>query len=209
MDTLAHLIDRPAPVGSDTRLDDLADRFAAEPAAMALAVVADGRPIGLVGREACFAHLRADPAKAAAPVSQIMDAEPLIAPADLSARAFEDQVLAASPSSLALGFIVVEDDRYLGVGSSLSLLTARRDRNRDLRETNAAVTQTVAAETLRQLEAIADLSTRLSRLPLPSDALACARAIGETSDDIRRLMHRAAVLHAADIKGLTLSLIHI
>jgi CheY-like chemotaxis protein len=205
MDTLANQIDRPAPVGPDTRLGDLAGLFAAAPTVLALAVVADGRPIGLVGREACLAHLRANPAQAALPVSQIMEAAPLIAEAGLSPRAFEDQILAATPAGLALGFIVVEDGRYLGVGSPLSLLIARRDRNRDLKETNAAVTQTVAAETLRQLEAIADLSARLSRLSLSSDAQACARAIGETSDDIRRLMHRAAMLHAADVAGLPLT----
>ncbi len=205
MDTLAQLVDRLAPVGPDTRLDDLASRFAAAPSAVALAVVEGDRPVGLVTRTACFGLLKVDPKLAAAPVERIMDTSPVIADADLSIRAFEDQVLAAAPASLAQGFIVIQNDRYLGIGTPLAMLSARRERNRGLIEANAGVTQAVAAETLRQLEAITDLSTRLSRQVLPADAQACARAIGETSDDIRRLMHRASLLHAADVAGLALT----
>lgn len=204
MDTLAQLIDRPAPVDPDLALTALAARFAQDPALTALAVLEDERVVGLVTREACQALLRADPGAGQLPVRRVMDPEPFIADASLSTRMFEDDVLSAAPSGLTQGFVVVEEGRYLGVGSPRALLTARRSRNRDLMESNAAVTQAVASETLRQLEAITDLSVRLARQTLGGDAQACARAIGETSDDIRRLMHRAALLHAADVAGLTL-----
>lgn len=205
MDTLAELIDRPAPVAPDMRLEDMAARFAAEPTAVALTVVVDGQPVGLVSRDTCLNLLRIDPAKAGLTAREVMAPAPIVAESDLASRPLEDELLAASAAGVSPIFIVVQDGRYLGMGSPLSLLNARRDRNRDLKEANAAVTQAVAAETLRQLEAIADLSARLSRQALPADALACARAIGETSDDIRRLMHRAATLHAADVAGLTLA----
>jgi len=193
MDTLSSLIDRRAPVSSDSPCRDVAARFLAEPAALVLAVTVDDRPVGLITRDMMLA-LRHDPR----PVREVMDARPLLAPAGMTPWGFRDHALASDPTALARGFIAIEDGRYIGVGTAVALLGARRARNRPGANAAAVLTRRLADEVLHHLNGAADFTARLLRQQLPPDAQACVRAIAETGQDLQVLMQRAADLHGAE-----------
>jgi signal transduction histidine kinase/ActR/RegA family two-component response regulator len=109
------------------------ERFEADPDCMALAVVdADGRPVGIIERNAFFLRMASQYGRALfarRPVSMVMNAAPLVSDGGASVADFLGQVLAERPSELLQGFIVTDEGRYLGVGSVLSLLKASSDAN--------------------------------------------------------------------------------
>ena len=199
MDTLASLIERRAPVSPDLSCVEAAARFLAEPDALVLAVTEDDRPVGLIARDTLLA-LRDD----ARSVREVMDAEPLLAPAEMNARAFRDQALTDRPAALARGFIAVEDGRYLGVGTPVSLMAPRRGPARRAEPASLLISR-MSGEVLRHLDGVTDFTTRLMRQQLPPDAQACVRAIAATGEDLTALMRRAVELHRADLGEMTFS----
>lgn len=104
------------------------DRFQDDPDCLALAVVdADGRPIGIVERNAFFLKMAAEYGRALyarRPIAQMMNDRPLRADGEVLIMDFCRAMLAERPSELLQGFIVTQDGRYLGVGTALSLLKA-------------------------------------------------------------------------------------
>ena len=198
MDTFFSFVDRRAPVLADATCAQAAARFTAEPDALVLAVVDGGEPVGLVSREVVLSQT--DPAR---PLSAIMDRNPAIAQAWMTPWSFRDHLRATRPAALNHGFIIVEDGRYLGVGTPETLLTAQRARARVAQDPAAVLIQRIGAEVLRHLDGVADFTGRLSRQNLSSDALACVRAITETSEDLTSLMRRAVDLYDADLGVLT------
>ena len=121
-DTIRHLAEPTVPVASATRGAELYDRFSRDSDLLALPVVDNGRPVGLVNRHALLVKLadrfgRALFEKKAA--SYLMDATPLIVDANLALDDLSSTILLVRPSALLTGFIVTEDGRYLGVGTAL------------------------------------------------------------------------------------------
>jgi signal transduction histidine kinase/ActR/RegA family two-component response regulator len=82
------------------------------------------------------------------PISLLMNAEPLVVEGDVGLMVFTREVLAERPSELMQGFIVVDEGRYAGIGSALSLLQATSRANRD-----HALEMTKLADTLKAAEA--------------------------------------------------------
>ena len=117
-----------APVSPDTPGSDLYDRFKAEPNTLVVAVVdPDGRPVGLVERNAFLSRMAAAFGRelyAKRPISALMNTTPLIARAEESAEAFFDTVDSVNPGALLSGFIAVSQGRYVGVGTILQVLQA-------------------------------------------------------------------------------------
>jgi CheY-like chemotaxis protein len=196
MDTLASLIERRAPLSPDSSCVEAAARFLAEPDALLLAVTENDRPVGLIARDTALA-LRDD----ARAVRLVMDSNPLMAPADMSPRAFREQALAECPSALVRGFIAVDDGRYLGVGTAVSLMAARRGQAGA--EPAGLLISRMSGEVLRHLEGVTDFTNRLVRQQLPPDAQACVRAIAATGEDLTALMRRAVELHQAEMGEMT------
>jgi CheY-like chemotaxis protein len=193
MDRIDRLIERRPPLSADADGAAVAAAFAQQTDALVLAVVdADQRPIGLVRRQAFEA---AGPAIGA---GQLMDAAFLSVEGATDAVQFREETLAASPLALAYGFVVTDHGRYLGVGAAHTLLAARSHRARQLRDNNIAVTQALAIDVIRQLDDARTFVDALGRQNLPSDARSCAQALGDAFDDVRRLMGRAAAVHAAE-----------
>lgn len=193
MDTLSSLIERRAPLSPQMSCADVAARFLAEPDALVLAVTEGCAPVGLITRDVALA-LTGDTRA----VGDVMDAHPLIAPADITAAALRDLALATRPETLARGFIAVEDGRYLGVGHPLMLLGARRTGSRTPRTSEAQLISRMCREVLLRLDGVSDFTTRLLRQPLAPDAEACVRAIAATGEDLTGLMRRATDLHDAE-----------
>ena len=117
-----------APVAPDTPGSAVFDRFEAEPNTLVIAVVdADGRPMGLVERNAFLSRMAAAFGRelyAKRPISALMNTAPMIARADQSAEAFFDTVDSSDAAALLGGFIAVSDGRYVGVGTILQVLQA-------------------------------------------------------------------------------------
>src|SRR6185312_103741 len=126
-------------------------RFEREPDVMALAVVDEaGRPVGIVERNSFFIRMAAEYGRALygkRPISMLMNAEPLVVEGDVGLMVFTREVLAERPSELMQGFIVVDEGRYAGIGSALSLLQATSRANRD-----HALEMTKLADTLKTAE---------------------------------------------------------
>ena len=192
-------MDRRAPVPSGSLCAFAAARFNAEPEAAILAVVDDGEPVGLLARDVVLSQTDGD-----RPVIEIMDPRPTIAQAGMTPWGFGEHLLATRPDALIRGFIVVKDGRYLGVGTPVTLLAARRTRTPAPQDPTSVLIQRMSGEVLRRLEGMADFAGRLSRQNLAPDAQACVRAISEAGDDLAVLMRRAVDLHAADLGVLTL-----
>ncbi len=113
------------PVGPDALCAALLERFAADPALGAVAVLADGRPdgavLGLVDRAALS---RSDPGHRDRPVHRFMDPEPLVVEAALPLVEVGRRIARDKPGALTAGFVVVEGGRYRGVGSGMDLMVA-------------------------------------------------------------------------------------
>jgi signal transduction histidine kinase/ActR/RegA family two-component response regulator len=124
---------RLAPVSPYTPGADVYLRFEREPDTLAIAVVDDaGRPVGLVERNAFFLKMAADYGRAlfaGRPVSMVMDPEPILVDADTALTAFLAAAMQTSVAALLRGFVIVEQGRYLGVGTSLDLLVGAFDEN--------------------------------------------------------------------------------
>ena len=130
MRTAASLIE---PVSDSTTGGEVYDRFHAEPETLAIAVVdADMRPIGIIERNAFFLRMAAEFGRALfgkRPITALMDDQPLIVEATTPVSGFLADSIHTSGSALLGGFIVVEDGRYLGIGTALNLLVAANDEN--------------------------------------------------------------------------------
>ena len=167
--TLLDLIQPIAPIAPETLGQDVYDRFQAEPETLAIAVVdAEGRPVGLVERNAFFVAMAAHYGRALyalRPISLLMNAGPLVADGDTPVAEFCGEVLADRADEVMKGFIVLNGGRYAGVGSTLSLLQATSAANRA-----HAQEMTRLAETLNQakLEAQTALTAKSQFLAVMS-----------------------------------------
>ena len=150
--TLFDLADPVSPIRPETQGEQVYERFQAEPDVLALAVVdEEGRPIGMVERNAFFVAMAAHYGRALyalRPVSLLMNRCPLVVEGDVTVADFCGQALADRASELLQGFIVTTGGRYAGVGSALSLLQATSEANR-----RHAEEMTQIAETLGRAEA--------------------------------------------------------
>jgi signal transduction histidine kinase/CheY-like chemotaxis protein len=152
MSQLLSLAEPVEPVLASTPGAAVYQRFEREPDVLALAVVDEaGRPVGIVERNSFFVRMAAEYGRALygkRPIAMLMNAEPLVVEGDVGLMVFTREVLAERPSELMQGFIVVEDGRYAGIGSALTLLQATSRANRD-----HALEMTKLAETLKAAEA--------------------------------------------------------
>ncbi|GAB4145676.1 MAG: hypothetical protein Tsb0016_15710 [Sphingomonadales bacterium] len=121
-----------APIAADTQCGAVYDRFMLDPDLLALAVVEDGIPVGLVNRHDLIQKLAqryGRPLYEAKPITQLMDAQPLIVDQGIGIAMLNRLIVNERPSALMQGFIVTENGRYAGIGTALSVLTAAVDQS--------------------------------------------------------------------------------
>lgn len=125
MPTIDQLAERVAPVSPSASVADVYGWFAKNPDALALPVVDNGVPVGLIDRQD-FMFKLAEPLGhsryGSRPVSHIMDPEPAVVEYDVKVSAFSDIILKSRHSTLMRGFVVTRKGSYLGVGTVISLL---------------------------------------------------------------------------------------
>ncbi|MBN9318163.1 MAG: diguanylate cyclase, partial [Caulobacterales bacterium] len=114
------------PVGPDALGGDVYDRFKAEQDTLIVPVIdEEGRPVGIIERNAFFLRMAAEFGRALyarRPIHLVMDPNPLVVEADAPIADFMGRMLTERPSDLLRGFILAEDGRYIGVGTALGLM---------------------------------------------------------------------------------------
>lgn len=139
---------KAAPVSPDTPGAHIVERFQNEPDTLAIAVVdADGRPVGLVERNAFTLRMAAEFGRALyarRPASSFMDPNPRVLAAAADAETLFESVDAASLGALLNGFVVTADGRYAGVGAGVHLLQAGSAIHRRRAEAMSALARDLA-----------------------------------------------------------------
>ena len=125
MPTIELLAERVAPVSPTASIAEVFNWFTNQPDSLALPVVEDDRPVGLIDR--CdFLRKLAEPLGhsryGSRPVAFIMDADPAVVEFSVRIGAFSDVILKNTDSALMRGFIVTRRGKYFGVGTAISLL---------------------------------------------------------------------------------------
>ncbi len=119
------LLRRVEAVSPEAENDLVFARFESEPDLPVVAVVRDGRPVGLVNRHAFidrFARPYRRELYGRKPVSALMNEDPAIVEADMSIQEIGQLVSGGRHNAVMDGFIIVERGHYLGIGTSADLL---------------------------------------------------------------------------------------
>jgi len=113
------------PIAGDTACSEALRRMHELDATAGLAVVENGRPIGLAGRTPLMRNL-AHPVTYALyehrPISLLMRRDPLIVESTTTVDRVNEVIATEKQSALEDGFIVVENGRYAGLGTIQDLL---------------------------------------------------------------------------------------
>jgi diguanylate cyclase (GGDEF)-like protein len=113
------------PVAPDTRVTEVADLFRDNPETLTLAVVHEGRPLGVVRREQLFSLL-AKPLHPEIynkkPVSAVMEAPTLLIDGQLRLEQVSRLVTQKGRPRLSEEFVITKDGRYHGLGQTIDVL---------------------------------------------------------------------------------------
>ncbi|MDQ1155269.1 ATP-binding protein [Brevundimonas sp. SORGH_AS_0993] len=149
MPLIGDFVDLIAPVAPTASGAEVFERFQAEPNTLALAVVADdGRPLGLIERNAFTLRMAAEFGRALyarKPADSLMDRNAPVAEAATSAETFFHAYGTAELGALLGGFIVVSEGRYIGVGTALQVVQAGAALHRQRAEEMGALARDLAA----------------------------------------------------------------
>ncbi len=229
MPTIEVLTERADPVAPDVLATEIFARFQREPDTLVIPVVDDGRPVGLIERNAFLIKIAGPFGHAlysGRPVTHVMDSDPAVVEAGVAIDAFCEIMLKGGPGALMRGFIVTRDGRYRGVGTAVSLLQAindqQRRQNAELAEQQRALTDSrtqalASARAKSQFLAIMSHELRtpmngvlavaelLRRQPLNDQAQAHVQTIVDSSETLIRILQDALDLSRAEAGELELS----
>jgi signal transduction histidine kinase/CheY-like chemotaxis protein len=229
MPTIEVLTERAEPVAPDVPASEIFARFQREPDTLVIPVVDDGRPVGLVERNAFLIKIAGPFGHAlysGRAVTYVMDSEPAVVEAGVAIDSFCDIMLKGGPGALMRGFIVTRDGRYRGVGTAVSLLQAindqQRRQNAELADQQRALTDSrtqalASARAKSQFLAIMSHELRtpmngvlavaelLRRQPLNDQAHAHVQTIVDSSETLIRILQDALDLSRAEAGELELA----
>ena len=171
MDRIETLVIRAPTVTPETACAEVYELFSHDDDLLAIAVVEDGRPCGLVNRHELILTL-ADrfgrPLFERKPITRLMDPEPLIVEADHHVDFLSQLILDERPAALMQGFIVTRRGRYLGIGTALSLFHANmeraKQRSAELERAKAAAESANRAKTMFLANMSHELRTPLNAI---------------------------------------------
>ena len=193
MTAITDWAERPQPIEATATLESARRRFLGEPAVSALAVVHEGRPVGVLSRTMIMSVDEHAPTRDSQVVRFMARARTL--PAETPAAEALDTLL--TDGGCAEGVIVTDRGAYAGLISQTSLLHALK-RRMDLDDGRGADQQRFIEMLSREIRtpmtgvmAVADL---LQRQPLSADARAYAQTIVESSASLLRLLDDAVDL---------------
>lgn len=129
--TTAYSLLRHTPTVSPETLNDVIyETFSANPDLQSIAVVADARPVGLISRFMLidrFARPFHRELYGKKPCTELMDSAPLVVDCQLGIHELSRLLIQSERHHLANGFIITENDRYLGIGTAQDLMRAMTD----------------------------------------------------------------------------------
>jgi signal transduction histidine kinase/CheY-like chemotaxis protein len=213
MTSLYHIAPAIPPVFRRTTGAEVYERFDREPDTLAIAVVEeDGRPVGLIERNAFLVRMAAQYGRAlwsGRPIETVMNDAPLIVDGETTVEEFCGRILEESPANLLHGFIVTVDGRYVGVGAMLALLQAtaslaaaaqaRAQAALEARTRFLAVMSHEIRTPLNGVLAAADIARR----KLQQDELApLLEMIVDSGDVLLRLLNDVLDVSRAEARGL-------
>lgn len=106
---------------------DIYDRFNSDPSLIAIPVLQDNSPIGLLKRTEFLVRL-ADrfgrPLYSKQSATYLMDANAMIVDSSVTVNELNQKIVSNNKKALQEGFIIVERGKYLGIGSALTLIQA-------------------------------------------------------------------------------------
>lgn len=229
MPTIDAFCEHSNPIAPDTLCSEAFARFDAEPDALLLAVVEDGRPVGVVERDPFLRKLASENGRTLygnRPVSTLMDIEPVVVDGSIAVSALTETLLGQSAHNVLRGFIVTSQGRYQGVGTLVRLLQAggRRDAEAERlkaeaetarQEARAAIDAAARAksgfltllsrELRTPMNGVAAVADMLRRQPLGPDAKAYVQTIMDSSETTMRILEDALDLVRAEAGELALN----
>ncbi|MBW8304590.1 MAG: response regulator receiver protein, partial [Brevundimonas sp.] len=228
MPTIEVLTERAEAVSPQTLGSDVFARFEREPDTLAIAVVEDHRPIGLIERDDFLLKIAGPLGHAlysGRPVIHAMDPEPAMIEAGVAIDTVCDALMKGGAGTLMRGFVVTRNGRYHGVGTVASMLRAVNERQRlenaDLAEQVRALNDshaqalmsardksqflTIMSHELRTpMNGVLAVAELLRRQPLNAQAHAHVTTIVESSETLLRILQDALDLSRAEAGELEL-----
>ncbi|WP_297736847.1 ATP-binding protein [uncultured Maricaulis sp.] len=136
------LVDAPA-VATDTTGGEVYEHFSEDPDLLVMAVVTEGKPVGLVARDQFFLRMADRHGRALferRPITFAMNKSPLIVETRTPISELNAQILKDRPAALMDGFIATRNGEYAGVGTTLELfrVMARENADKNHRLSNLA-----------------------------------------------------------------------
>ena len=229
MPTIEALTRRAEPVAPGAAASDILARFEREPDTLVIAVVEDGRPVGVVERDAFLLKMASPLGRAQyahRTVEHLMDREPAVVEAAVKVDAFCEVLMNSGPGALLRGFVVTRQGRYFGVGSAVAILQAVHERRlvdaRTLAEQSRALAdsqaQALAAaqaksrfvsilsqELRTPLNGVLAVADLLRRQPLNAPAQSHVQTIADSSETMLRILQDAVDLAMAEAGELELA----
>ena len=149
------LEDTPS-VRPDCRGEDVYDMFSEDEDLMAIAVVENDQPLGLIGRDQFFLkmadrHVRALFSRR--PITAIMNDQPLMVDARTPVDELNNKIVRSNPSALKEGFIATSQGDYVGVGTGLALFTAMANHSEERNHKLSALAEQLGRARIEALAA--------------------------------------------------------
>ncbi len=190
MTTIADWAERPLPIEATATMAFARERFLENPTLSALAVVEDGRPVGLVTREVMLS-VDEGPLSSACEASRLMER-----PRTMPVETPSSQALAAllAQGGCADGVIVTDQDQYVGLitqGSLLRTLQSQAEEGPAQGDERQRFIELLGREIRTPLSGVLAVSELLSRQPLSSDAQAYVQTIVDTTEGLLRTLEDA------------------
>jgi signal transduction histidine kinase/CheY-like chemotaxis protein len=192
--SIASLIENAEPIRAATPCGAVVELFLSAPASDLLAVVEDGRPIGIVSRDAMSAR------PADQPVSQWMTPAVTVethVDVDTACRGL------LSEGAPCAGLVVMESGRYCGVVSARALLRRRLD-DPAAGEDNRRFIEMVSHEVRAPMNGVLAVAELLQRQMLSPDSQAHVQTIIDSSLATLRALNDALELSRAETGALEL-----
>lgn len=229
MPTIERLTEKAVPVSPETVGAEVFARFKAEPDLLVIPVVKDGRPVGLIERNAFLLKIAGPLGHALysnRPVTEVMDPEPSVVDAGVRIDSFCDAIMGSGPGALTRGFIVTYEGRYRGVGTVIALLKAINDEQRlknveltaQAREAADSRTQALAAARARTqflsvmshelrtpLNGVLAVAELLRRQPLNPASQSHVQTIVDSADTLLQILQDALDLSRAQAGELDMT----
>lgn len=196
-----HLAEYMPPIAPETRVSEVMDLFRAKAGTDAIAVVRDGRPLGVVHREELF-NLMNQPLQhdvyGSKPISSVMETPPLMIDSRLRLEQVSRLVTHRKNARLSEQFVIVRGGQYLGMGQTMDLLRQMTDQQvKVARQSNPL---TLLPGNVRVRERISRLLAQERRFVLCHIDVDCFKPYNDLygySQGDQLILHLAALLKAA------------